>query len=678
MPLYEIPKDLRRPAVACSPEELQNLRRAWRGQGPVAARVAARIAKADARLGRPLNIPPAGAESRAWYQCNDCQTALQRQEDHRDHRCPACGKVYRGELYDRIGYIADHGENLVAAEDAAWAWAITQDDRYARYACDMLLAYADRYRAWPLHDWERHDAAHLSHTAAHIFSTTLEEFMYLSQHIAPAYDLVADSPCLTPPQRAHIEQDLLAAIVETLPQWRGDISNWQSWHDAGLIAAGVAARRADWVNRALNEQNSGFFDQMHKSVSAEGVWYECSWAYHWFTVSALVLTAETARRIGIDLWGHPVLRKMFDAPQAYRMPDGSLPRLGDSSTGYALAPDAAECAVRAWGDSPAAEILPPDDQPCWQTVLLGRTARPATHRAAPSSAVLPSAGHAVLRSGGEQGLAALMTFSPPGGVHGHFDKLSFVLYGRGREIAVDPGRASSYSLPLHQRWCRGTIAHNTVVVDGRCAAEATGRLELFAQGEGWAAAAAACTEAYPGVTHRRLLVLWPRYLLVVDRLAVTDGRRRRFDWCYHHLAAGVACDLPLAPAAAPAGFDGAEFLKDTQAGASDAGVRFAFRGPGLCDQMLAAPAGGTGVMTAAGPGPDCKGCCPAVMLSRSGLAADFAAVIEPAADAAGHGLARVACEAAGEGLAITVTGRDGLCDRILWTPGAAVIRQQEA
>ncbi len=578
MPVYEIPKDLRRPAVACNPQELQNLRRAWRGRGPQAELVAACIARAQSRLGRPLDIPPVGAQSRGWYTCKDCQVLLIRQADRTSHRCPKCGGIYRDELLDQICYIDDHGANLVAAEDAAWAWAITSEIRYAEYARDMLLAYADRYRSFPLHDWERHDAAHLRETAAHIFSSTLEEFMYLSRHIAPALDLIADSPCLSASQREHIENDLLAGIIETLPRWRGDISNWQTWHDAGLIAAGVAANRADWVNRALNEQNAGFFEQMVKSVSAEGVWYECSWAYHWFTIMALVLVAESARRINIDLWGHPTFRKMFQAPLAYRMPDGSLPRLGDSTTGLQFGVDMAECAYHAWGDPLAAEFVAPDDRPSWQTVLLSRTSRPVVQHTAQASHAMPSAGHAILRSGGPKRLAALMTFSPSGGVHGHFDKLSFILYGLGREIAVDPGRAPSYSLPLHQRWARGTLGHNTVVIDGRCAAEAQGRLELFGDADGWAAAAAACTEAYPGVTHRRLLVLSPQYLLVADRLVATDGRERRFDWCYHHLAAEIGCDAALAAAAAPAGYDGAEFVQHVQAGATGGPIRFTFTG----------------------------------------------------------------------------------------------------
>ena len=74
-------------------------------------------------------------------------------------------------------------------------------------------------------------------------------------------------------------------------------------------------------------------------------------------------------------------------------------------------------------------------------MLLGRTVSPKPKAPALQSQVFAGAGHAILRTQGPAGLTAAFTFGPYGGFHGHFDKLSFVFFGHGQELGVDPGRA---------------------------------------------------------------------------------------------------------------------------------------------------------------------------------------------------------------------------------------------
>jgi hypothetical protein len=51
--------------------------------------------------------------------------------------------------------------------------------------------------------------------------------------------------------------------------------------------------------------------------------------------------------------------------------------------------------------------------------------------------------------------------------HGHADALSFVLNVGDREILIDPGTYSYHTEPEWRRYFRGTLAHNTVGVDGQ-------------------------------------------------------------------------------------------------------------------------------------------------------------------------------------------------------------------
>ncbi len=89
-------------------------------------------------------------------------------------------------------------------------------------------------------------------------------------------------------------------------------------------------------------------------------------------------------------------------------------------------------------------------------------------RALPEAADLPArrsadyrdAGRAILTRGkGREATWLCLDYGPHGGGHGHPDKLGFVLFARGVELAVDPGTAR-YGTPLQRGWFRTTIAHD--------------------------------------------------------------------------------------------------------------------------------------------------------------------------------------------------------------------------
>jgi hypothetical protein len=620
-PTIKLDPTRKHPRIACSSEELARLQSAFRSNGPEKAPVANAVAAADKALAEPLEFPPRGGQHNQWYQCDACQLGLKTIDDTH-HECPKCKKVYSGEPYDDVIFGRKHERNIRRACDAAWAYAITGEAKYAQFAAKVLLGYAERYLSYPYHNNACTDKGT---SGGHLYEQTLNESASLAHHIAPTYDLICSGSAIPEADRKTIAEKLIVPMLENLDRHKAGKSNWQTWHNAAMTVAGAALGDEAWVRKAIEDPKNGFEFQMQVSVSRDGMWYENSWGYHFYSLDGLVRAAEAARHAGIDLWSAPPLKKMCLAPLCYLMPNGNLPRFGDDVE-TKLSTNALEYAFAAYKEPLIQAHLP--QKPSWASVLLGRDTQKVPEASAPPSAVFEGAGHAILRTSG--GLAAVLAFGPPGGFHGHFDKLSFVWYGGKQELGVDPGRAASqaYRLPIHGNWYRATVSHNAIVVDGRSQAEATGQLEFFAANEKYAAVMASCGAAYPGVSQRRVLAMTPTYLLVFDVLQ--SQKERRFDWLYHSRGSSVRCDSATAEAAFPEKFQGAAYIQNAKQGATKNPVRAEFACGALKTWLTAAAAPDTTVLVGDGPGASIQERVPLAMITRQGKSATFAVVLEPA------------------------------------------------
>lgn len=661
------------PVLACTSIELARLRDAHGGGVRAVTR---RVDAARARLGTALTFPPRGGQHNQWYQCDACQRALATVDDTH-HRCPGCERVYSGPPYDDVVFSRRHAENLRRARDAAWAFALTGERPFAADAAAVLLGYADRYEAYPYHSNDR-DPARRRDSGGHLKEQTLSEASMLVRDIAPAIDLVW--PALDDAQGAHLLDHLLRPMVANIAKCRRGKSNWQSWHNAAMFCGGVLLGEPEWLRRAVLDPRHGFLFQMRASVSAEGMWYENSFGYHNYTLGALCAHADAARVAGIDLFGHPVLRRMCALPARYVMADGRLPRLGDDvDSSPARAADALEAAFAATGDERLRAVLPP--RRSWESVRHGRDVAAMAPVVPLGSEVLRAAGHAILRGERPAGITALLTFAPFGGGHDHFDKLSFVWYAFGTERGVDPGRARSqaYRLPIHREWYRATLAHCAVVVDGRSQRENGGELLGFVAGEGFTAVAARTVAAYPGVEHRRCLLLAGGCLVVLDRLAgegageEAGASGHTFDWLYHDRGPEVHCAEATGEPGEPLGIGGESWVRWLRAGATDGAVRVVFDGGPVATMLHAAAGGPTAIRLGTGPVQSVDDRAPFVLLRRRGANATFAAVLQAAtADHAGD-VTGIACADEADGVVVTVE-RGRARERFCWDGGGGIVR----
>ncbi len=604
------------------------MHQAYRGQDPEHDVVAAIEKEAERFVDEPVVFPPRGGQHNQWYQCDDCEIAL-KTIDAAHHQCPKCRKVYSGPPYDDVIFSHQHNRNLRQMRAAAWAYAISGDKRFAEYTAKVLLGYAERYVQYPYHsNSSSQDAKNRS--GGHIFEQTLNEAVCLSTEIGPAYDIIHDSGVLSPADHEKIRKDLILPMLQNMDRNRTGKNNWQTWHNAAMIWGGALLNDPTWVQKAITDPQNGFRYQMEVSVSKEGMWYENSWGYHFYTLQALVNIAETARRLDIDLWSDPRLKGMFTLPVHYTMADGMLPRFGDDTDSSVKGVGRLfEPAYHAYKDPQILSLLA--STPNFESVLLGRKIGVTAAPPVLASKLVEDAGHAILRTGGPAGLTAAMTFGPYGGFHGHYDKLSFVFYGFEEELGVDPGRARSqaYRLPIHTNWYKATLSHNAVLVDGKSQQAASGELVHFEQQEDYATVAARCDQAYPGVRHTRRLVMTDAYLLILDQLR--SDTEHQFDWLYHNRGSKAVCEATTSDANLAGKFPGSEYIQNARQGVTADTVRVRFEDDKVPLHLTMAAEPGTTVTVGDGVGGSVTDRVPMAMVGRKGGDVQFAAVLEPIA-----------------------------------------------
>lgn len=119
-------------------------------------------ADADKLIAAPVELPPRGGN---WSHNYVCPTHGARLSQGRklaawewEHTCPVGPHTLRGDPskakldFDGNAISGVHGRLAHQIVDHGLVFQVTGDARHAARAREILLAYADRYRTYPLHD----------------------------------------------------------------------------------------------------------------------------------------------------------------------------------------------------------------------------------------------------------------------------------------------------------------------------------------------------------------------------------------------------------------------------------------------------------------------------------------------------------------------------------------------
>ncbi len=470
-------------------------------------------AEAKRALARAVRVP----EVRHGYSVSGiCPTHSTRvaldSENFKKHQCPK-GHVIEGNAsLNRLSALRVHQQNSDACRSLGWTYYLTRDERYARKAGNILLAYAEKYPTW---DYRKKEALGYWSRVTH---AVLGECWWI-HGMVEGYDFVADSPLLKKEERRQIEVSLFGVAAEDIQSHR-IIHNQQGEINWASGTAAVNARNWYLAARAFSGAY-GFNDWLRLTFSDEGFSRENDIAYHFSSVRTLVQQGLVVEALGGSFFGD-FAKRCFDAPMALSLTqqfggytdfyEVAYSRYRDPA--YLTALRAAR--ARRPGELALLEGVVPLPQPDGED------------EGALSSTTMLRAGRTVLRKGTPADYRVLdMAWGSPAH-RGGKSLLEFQAWFQGvalnRRVFRIAYEFKQSGYPYH------TIAGNVPEVDGLTQTGTRPKQVDFLEGEFPAARYAAPRSApiYPGVRLSRAVAIIGDLFVIVDQLSSDKPRRYSF------------------------------------------------------------------------------------------------------------------------------------------------------
>lgn len=477
-----------------------------------------------------------------------------------------------------------HKQNYAHMQAAGVLYALSGDQRYARFVRDMLVAYAELYPKLGLHP-----AANSTESGGRLFWQTLNETVWLV-HVAQAYDCIYD--WLSPADRLTIERGVLRPMARFFTEDHARefdrIHNHGTWMVASVGMLGYALRDEGLVRKALygisTDRAGGFLRQLDKLFSPDGYYAEGPY-YTRYAVMPFFLFAQAIEnnqpQLRIFAYRDSILQKVLWTTLQQTTPAGTFIPFNDALKDMSLLAKEIVTMVdlgyaRYGGRRELLSVAARQERVMLSGAGLAVARGLSTQQPLPfpfrslelrDGPTGDNGGVGLLRAspGGDNSLV-VMKCSSQGMGHGHFDRLGLLVYDQDREVLQDYGSVRFINvetkdggryLPENKTWAKQTIAHNTVTVDGRShfdgnldRAESTPGTRRFfdIRDSSVQVMSATAANVAPGVTLQRtvLLVLDPAFSrpVIIDLLRAVSPRSHRYDLPFYYIGHLVNSTVP--------------------------------------------------------------------------------------------------------------------------------------
>lgn len=394
----------------------------------------------------------------------------------------------------------------------AYCYALTKEEAYAEKLADFFRRFTDKEKGYPA----KKKGCHQSYVQeGHFF-----------QHIAIAYDIIYNSPCLAKEDHEAIEYSL-RLYMEILDAHirSGHISNWLISEIQGAIYCAMVLQDVDRIERFVFGKG-GNIEQFTKGIFNDGWWHECSMGYNTWVSSMMLHMAHALIPFGYDMVHQkfPIpFNKEVSSTYALRSPrilsgmynqkwggnqrigvgikdmfDAVLPFLDYRGVMFGVADsDEKKMSSVHWGSTydlaytyyKDSAYIPVIKRDSYKDPIFGHSElMEEEHIKEKENAFSDNIGIAMLRSQKEEReqaeqIQAVLRYGSHGGAHGHFDTcdlLSVMRYGRS---FFNPENCWwGYAHFMYKFYVQCSLTKNMVVVDEKMQIPADSRRFLFHTG----------------------------------------------------------------------------------------------------------------------------------------------------------------------------------------------------
>jgi hypothetical protein len=509
-------------------------------------------------LDKPIDLPTSGGQWPHWYACKKDNSRL-KTVTPTEHKCPSCAASYSGWPYDDVVIYQTHVTYARAVQELGLAHRLSGEPAFAQKAREILLAYANAYSSYALHDVN--DKPNVG--GGRVTAQSLDEASWLIQ-VAQGADLIWNA--LSAADREKIEAGLLRPAVATIRQHKMAIHPNQCWKNSAVGLVGLLLGDGELIADAVTSEH-GIQRQLAEGINEDGQWSDGAWDSHFYAMAGMAPLVEAGDRCGLGLYEYQDhgrnYRKMLEAGLDLAMPNLDLPRFTDNGQVSVKSYQGLyELGLAHYSVPRLARAINPAERTSLEALLYGVVALPQPTRET-GSHNYTGAGYAVLRQGeGDESTWLSVKYGPQGGTRGRSDRLSFVLYSRGRVLGFDPGPGNK-NATADDDWPAASLAHNTLTVDEASQQPSSGRCLSMQSKPGWAAAVHDAGDIYEGVTYRRAIaIIGADLVLVLDLVRATESHT--IDLAYHNLGKWSAeLEGRAAPLSNKAGYRSLEGMRKT-------------------------------------------------------------------------------------------------------------------